>query len=742
MLDLDMDIEADLGIDSIKRLEIFSRLDEAFPDASTDVELSDLAELKTLQEIIDYFIQNASPTAPQGNDHAPVVEAKQSTDITVDEFIKALLTIVTDQTGYPEDMLDLDMDIEADLGIDSIKRLEIFSRLDEAFPDASTDVELSDLAQLKTLQEVIDFFCQAATGLGDHGVLENDDNADTGPLDMSTGRMSTRYVVSPVPAGLPRGDQLNIPSGEQILIIDDGDQSGIDIKEALSRKGYKSTVLHFNNFGTGTKDGAEISVDLNDLHDTAIQGLLENIVEKKGPIGGFIHINPLMDEHGDIEDFFNAKENALLKIVFFMAKHLKPLMAHGPDAGCRFFITVTRIDGKIGLNGIPSRSILQGGYCGLTKSLKKEVPNLFCRTIDIAPDIPPADITAIILEELHDTNRLHLEVGRTAPAQRFVIGKEIAAEHTKANRTGGPDRDTVFLVSGGGRGVTAKCLEGLAESYQSKFIILGRTAIGGKEPSWAAGIDDDQQLKRLILDHLKSSGKKPTPNQVELRYKAIVHRREILQTLDNISNAGGEAVYIDADITNKQQVKAKIKEAVDRLGPIAGIIHGAGNLADKPLEKKLETDYDLVFQTKVTGLQTLLDCAALSRIRYVILFSSVSGFLGQMGQTDYSLANEILNKFAYAMAKRCPDALIRSINWGPWDGGMVTPLLKRIYKQFDIDVISISEGVKLFVDELVDDGNASNQVIICSEGLFQMDAKIKEGNFSIAAVNLSNGSKE
>jgi hypothetical protein len=126
----------------------------------------------------------------------------------------------------------------------------------------------------------------------------------------------------------------------------------------------------------------------------------------------------------------------------------------------------------------------------------------------------------------------------------------------------------------------------------------------------------------------------------------------------------------------------------------------------------------------------------------VILFSSVSGFLGQMGQTDYSLANEILNKFAHAMAKRYPDALIRSINWGPWDGGMVTPLLKRIYRQFDIDVISISEGVQQFVDEMADDGNADNQVIICSEGLFQMDAKIKDGNFSIDAVNLSDGTKE
>jgi NADP-dependent 3-hydroxy acid dehydrogenase YdfG len=191
--------------------------------------------------------------------------------------------------------------------------------------------------------------------------------------------------------------------------------------------------------------------------------------------------------------------------------------------------------------------------------------------------------------------------------------------------------------------------------------------------------------------------------------------------LDNLSNAGAEAIYVEADITDAQHLRQKIKPAVDQLGPITGIIHGAGNLADKQLEKKQEADYDLVFQTKVQGLKTMIDCVTPSEIRYVILFSSVSGFLGQIGQTDYSLANEILNKFAHALAKHSPDALIRSINWGPWDGGMVTPELKRIYKQLNIEIIPVAEGVKLFVEELENDDKANDQVIICPESLYQIN---------------------
>jgi acyl transferase domain-containing protein/NAD(P)-dependent dehydrogenase (short-subunit alcohol dehydrogenase family) len=695
------------------------------PDAIPwhDVEPSRTAP--AIGEIAPAVSSDDHPISPPGRESLPLsvqehdsrnrhtTEAVQESapQPTAQAFTDMLLSIVTDQTGYPEETLDLDMDIEADLGIDSIKRMEIFSRIHEAFPNASADIELGDLAELKTLQEVVDFFHQTVATPDDHAVLQ----------EKAGKTVATRYVARAVPVDLPKTGQLNLSPDEQILIVDDGDETGIRLQQVLSDKGYKTTVLQFNEFNPASKKKTDLSVDLHSLNDKAIQVLIDAIIEKNGPIGGFVHINPLVKKYGDIAEFFNTNESQLLKTVFFMAKHLKPLMPAGTDTAHRFFFIVTRIDGKIGLNGIQLRSVLQGGYYGLTKSLKKEAPHLFCRNIDIAPHITSADMSAIILEELHDTDDLHLEIGRTARTERFVLGKKKSVVKHNGNGSAGPGQHSVFLVSGGGRGITARCLEGMAASYQCKFIILGRTAIDTQEPSWARGIHDEHRLKRIVLENLKKTNKRPTPKKVETRLKAILNRREILQTLDNISNAGAEAMYVEADITDTQHLREKIKPAVDRLGPITGIIHGAGNLADKQLEKKQEADYDLVFQTKVQGLKTMMDCVTPSKIRYVILFSSVSGFLGQIGQTDYSLANEILNKFAHALDKHCPDALIRSINWGPWDGGMVTPELKRIYRQLNIDIIPIAEGVKRFMEELANDEKANDQIIICPESLYQFN---------------------
>ncbi|MHC4459140.1 MAG: acyltransferase domain-containing protein, partial [Planctomycetota bacterium] len=143
MLGLDMDIEADLGIDSIKRVEILSTLEEKMPNLppmSPDM----LGRLKTLGQIIDYIRNVSKIDMPDPTTVASVtaqnplsVEVTQtvSSDSDKKDLLDDLLATVHQLTGYPVEMLDLDMDIEADLGIDSIKRVEILSTLEEKIPN-------------------------------------------------------------------------------------------------------------------------------------------------------------------------------------------------------------------------------------------------------------------------------------------------------------------------------------------------------------------------------------------------------------------------------------------------------------------------------------------------------------------------------------------------------------------------------------------------------------------------------
>ena len=271
---------------------------------------------------------------------------------------------------------------------------------------------------------------------------------------------------------------------------------------------------------------------------------------------------------------------------------------------------------------------------------------------------------------------------------------------------------SVILVSGGARGITAQCVIKLAERAHCKFILLGRSSAEGTEPAGAAAIQEESALKQLIMEDLKEKGEKPTLQKVQRAFKSIITRREIKETLEAVRMAGGQAEYLRVDITNRDDLQDKLAEPVHRNGPITGIIHGAGNLADKLIEKKSVDDYETVFSTKIDGLQNLLASVPLQQLDFLVLFSSIVGFYGNVGQADYAMANEILNKTAHLLKMKNPDCHIISIGWGPWDSGMVTPELKKAFEDRNVRVIPADAGAAMLVDELLPSASTTTQVVV------------------------------
>ncbi|MBT8339780.1 MAG: SDR family NAD(P)-dependent oxidoreductase [Desulfatitalea sp.] len=766
LIDLNMEIEADLGIDSIKRMEIFSAMHDAFPELSADMDLSDLGELKTLQAIIDLFQQNAidseTPHSPKRTDieheikstpdvisfnktpsttakadlaaaDEPITENKFSDqhsdgETKIDTFSDTLLKIVSESTGYPSDLIDLNMEIEADLGIDSIKRMEIFSAMHDAFPDLSTDMELSDLGELKTLQAIIDLY-QQNSAAAPKGQFENENNGLPADSAASDANAFTRFFVNVKPIGMPESStSLNLSPSGQILIIDDKEGIALKLQEKLKENGHESTVLRFEEIvqytDTIPNNKRVITTRLSDLHIKALEKVLNDIQDKNGPIVGLIHLNSELSTAENSAEYFDVTESKLLKTIFFIAKHLKIPLSSGSNDVKKPFLIITRMDGQMGMNGRASNAILQGGYFGLIKSLKREANNIFGRCIDIVPGLSPENTISIIMEELYDKNSFPIEIGRTSQIERYTTYASEASTES-ADIASKPDHDSVFLVTGGGRGITARCVEGLAKKFKSRFILVGRTSIEKEEPSWALN-RDGESLKLSIIDEIRKHGDIPSPVKVEKQYKQINSVREVKKSIELINAAGGKAIYINEDITNTAEIRKKLSEAIRQLGKINGIIHGAGNLADKLLEKKQESDYDIVFNAKVEGLNSVLACIDIDELRYIVLFSSTSGYYGQAGQADYSLSNEILNKTAYFIGKLHPHILCKAINWGPWDGGMISPVLKRYYNKMDIRVIPVEKGVEILVNEFERNDSNIHQILVGPSNMEKVAERIRQ----------------
>lgn len=261
-------------------------------------------------------------------------------------------------------------------------------------------------------------------------------------------------------------------------------------------------------------------------------------------------------------------------------------------------------------------------------------------------------------------------------------------------------KNSVVLVSGGARGITAQCVIKLAQQHPGNYILLGRSSIHEILPDWTENCSDDAELKRRIMLQLSENGEKPKPQSVDKQFKKIRSQQEVEATLSNIRQTGSNVEYVNVDVTNMAMMKERLAEPIQRFGKVTGVIHGAGSLADRRIEKKTENDYETVISPKIDGLKNLLTIAPVKNLDFLVLFSSIVGVFGNIGQSDYAIANEVLNKAAYQAKRENPNCRVLSINWGPWDSGMVTPELKRAFAERNMEVIPTNAGAELMVKEI------------------------------------------
>ncbi|MBR0238524.1 MAG: hypothetical protein IJQ39_10575 [Thermoguttaceae bacterium] len=181
MVEMDADLEGDLGIDSIKKAQLMGELNEKYHfvdvSAPADNDMS-LDDFPTLASIRDYLLSKASGSGLEdGNETtsgseatlpesesvpAPASAPKASVQNPAfkEELSAFLINFVVEQTGYPEEMVDMDVDLEGDLGIDSIKKAQLFGELSEKYELVPLgDMSLDDF---KTLRDIYNAILQCA----------------------------------------------------------------------------------------------------------------------------------------------------------------------------------------------------------------------------------------------------------------------------------------------------------------------------------------------------------------------------------------------------------------------------------------------------------------------------------------------------------------------------------------------------------------------------------------------------
>ncbi|WP_434952382.1 phosphopantetheine-binding protein [Shewanella sp. HL-SH4] len=701
MLELGMDMEADLGIDSIKRVEILGTVQDELPGLP-ELNPEDLAECRTLGEIVAYMNSKLPAQGAASVQHtvsaqaAPASGLSAETALSAEKVQSTMMSVVADKTGYPTEMLELSMDMEADLGIDSIKRVEILGTVQDELPGLP-ELNPEDLAECRTLGEIVAYMNSKLTAGG---------ASTTSPAAQTVVHQATAELATDLPPHqevalkkLPAADKLVgcFSKDACIVINDDGHNAGV-LAEKLASTGLTVAVIHSPKDITNKQSplsSAVASFELTQVSDDAISAVIKQI-SAKHKIAGFVHLQPQFEQINNALPLSDAAF-AAVEQAFLMAKHLQKGFETLSKTERVSFMTVSRIDGGFGYldtQALATTELNQAALSGLSKTLSHEWPNVFCRALDIAPSFEAAELAKAIVAELFDIDTSITEIGISKQGRHTLSAT--ACAKTRYQTTTLNSDDTV-LVTGGAKGVTFECALTLAKQTKSHFVLAGRSEhLAANLPTWAQG-KKVNELKAAAIGFIQSQGDKPTPKQIDALVWPITSSLEIDRALSAFKDVGASAEYISMDVSSD----AAIKQTIKGLNTITGIIHGAGVLADKHIQDKTLAELGRVYGTKVSGFAGIINAIDASKLKLVAMFSSAAGFYGNTGQSDYSMSNEILNKTALQLAANYPQAKVMSFNWGPWDGGMVSSALKKMFVERGVYVIPLDKGANLFAHSLL-----------------------------------------
>ncbi|WP_400771287.1 SDR family NAD(P)-dependent oxidoreductase [Methylosinus sporium] len=650
---------------------------------------------------------------------APKAEGASAELPPTAQFKAELLATMIERTGYSEEMLDLDAHMEADLGVDSIKRIEIFNQLKDRFPfmeGRDEEAIFDELAGLKTLNAVVEWYdglhARRAEAEGAEPAKKSQAPSSLSPLGTVESNSETvgseetlRYVLAPLPA--PRAARASemdgYPYERMILIVGEATPIATALDSALKARGYQVwRVLPGDQTTTLATDA--MTIDFADPE--GVKALATRLAEGRHRVGALFNLAGL-----DADGASDRRRLACARNLFQLLKTFEGDLKDSAGRGGGWLVNVTALDGQFGLRRQQRFSAAAAGSLGVAKSAAQEWRDLRVRCIDVDPRLA-ADVIARELMIEAGLRAAPLEIGLTEDG-RWTLDLGPASAATAEIESLRLDPEAVVLATGGAYGITADIARAVASAYRPRLVLVGRSPAPAAEPEETRRLSASE-LKEFLIGRLRAENPKVKPVEIEREWKRMLKDRQILANLEAMTAAGARVEYHSLDITDADAFGRLIDDVYVRFGRIDGVLHGAGVLDDRLIRDKTLDSFDRVFATKATPAFTLIEKLRPEGLRFLLFFSSIAGRFGNAGQSDYSAANEVLNKLASRLSLEWPKTHVVAINWGPWNGGMVTDELRRLYESKDIRTLEIEQGRQECLDELARGATGNPEIVVAA----------------------------
>ena len=827
MLELDLDMEADLGIDTVKQAELFAAMREKYNLPQTEgVQLKDYP---TIKHCINYAMKAMSegqsvsvaaqvqtpaavaqapvqavtavtpapvaavpvtPAVKAAPAAAPVVSAvtpapaaqsaaqpaaKPAVKLDEATVTEEIVSLVAEKTGYPKDMLELDLDMEADLGIDTVKQAELFAAMREKYNLPQTEgVQLKDYP---TIRHCIEYALKAASGAQSAPAAEPAQTqaaapvtpavipapavkaepapaaqpaakpAEVQPAAQSVQAQSApevapavssipaapatvtlepkqyegedshnkklRFIPTVVDAPLTAESNRRLSADRTVLIFSDNTALTKAYVDAFKQQGVKTHI--FTTLKTRSRNTTIVNWESLEETTAALQNYAN---ENPGGVQGIVYLLPCSIKKFDKKINPHTDLTKFLMPLFMACKIFVKDMSKRDDADT-FLSVVFKVDGAFAYKTKEAISPTIGSVCGAATCLRKdfyEIGGVFTKIMDFEPDAEPEYMAEKTLHEiLKGDDRAMIGYHKGVRSTLFSLPRKLNMSKKHMDLTG-----KTIAFTGAGRGLGAILAQKLAAQYHARVIILDLIELHEKTPYWATLNEDELKAlkQKMWLDMKADTSVRATPIMLERAFGKVKDSITLYKNIQKIKGLGGDADFYHCDVTNGSMLKDIVTKIKAKYGKVDGLIHFAGFERSKYFTDKDVNEYYRVFDIKATAAAAFVALNFVKDSGFYAFASSIAGKYGNVGQSDYASANDFLAKLCISLQNQGQRALSVDMSAYASVGMGVRPGVIEYLTSNGVKFVDPYDGMQIFLNEIV---YGTRPEIVLTDALGKLD---------------------
>ncbi len=758
MLELDLDMEADLGIDTVKQAELFAAMREHY--GLPRKENLSLKDYPTIRHCIRFVLEEkgAAPSAkpePAPTQHAaaapashvtPQASSRAQSALSEDTVRAEVLDMIAGKTGYPKDMLELDLDMEADLGIDTVKQAELFAAMREHY--GLPRKENLSLKDYPTIRHCIRFVLEekgsapsakpepAADTQQEVTAAQSPDRQIPLPVNSPAVKQSAlptaiskepaaaqlhpkrhiRYVPALIPAPVENEVITRLSPKRPVVIFGEDLDLIKAFRSELTKHRIDSHI--FTSVKTKLKD--TVCVDFKDL--AAVEKAVADFSAAHTNVQGVFYLM------GCVIKSLSPDTNALEDVrryampLFLAGKYFNAGLNKKEEGFSTFIAVATTLDGGFGYRTRDVYDPVYGAIHGITLCLRKELDTCVVKLLDFEPNASAQTLVQkTFYEILYSDKRL---AAAYADNKRWTIICKPELLEKEKERT--PLKGKKVMITGGGRGLGALFAKTIAARHKPHLVILDIIELNSDSARFAAMSEAELKAYKTgaLWEELKQKTAKATPAVLEREFTRIKDSAQLYRSIEELKALGVKVSYYCCDLNDKDTFHSVMNNIKADLGQLDGVVHFAGLERSKLVVDKTLEEFLLIFKTKADSAVNLLKSGAVKEKSFWVMISSIAGKFGNLGQSDYAAASDYISKLAVSLTNKGIRALGVDMTGYANIGMGIRPGVEAFLKSQELDFLYPEEGMNALADELVY-GKTPEIVLSGSLGKLDWDKQLR-----------------